>query len=156
MYNLLLDGFFFYEGRSFSFNFCIFFFWLPCVVFGVLVTQPGIEPGETQPGIPPAVEAWSPHHWTIRAFSVTRYFTTSCRVYQHEYFACIVCWNYLEHPLGQCKTKNQSKEYTYVFPKLNLWTYSYRASWEGTVEIAIFKNVENKLMITKGESRGEE
>ena len=60
MHNLLLDGFF-YEGRSFSFNFCMFF-WQSCVVFGVLVPQPGIEPGETQSGIPPAVEAWSPHH----------------------------------------------------------------------------------------------
>ena len=61
MYNLLLDGFFFMRDDHFLLIF-VFFFWLPCVVFGVLVPQPGIEPGETQPGIPPAVEAWSPHH----------------------------------------------------------------------------------------------
>ena len=129
-------------------------FWLPCVVLGVLVPQPGIE--ETQPGIPPAVEAWAPHHWTISEFSVTWCFTTSCRVYQHEDFAFIVCWNYHEDPLGHCKTRNQSEEHTYVFPKLNLCTYSYRVSLEGTVEIIIFKNAGNKLMIMKGESRGEE
>ena len=47
-------------------------------------------------------------------------FSSSCRVYQHEYFAFIVSWNHLEHPLGHCKTRNQSGKYTYVFPKLNL------------------------------------
>ena len=41
-------------------------------------------------------------------------------------------------------------------PKLNLCTYSYRVSLEGTVEITIFKNAGNKLMIMKGESRREE
>lgn len=57
MYNFLVDGFFM---RGDYFLLILGFFWLPCVVLGVLVPQPGIE--ETQPGIPPAVDAWTPHH----------------------------------------------------------------------------------------------
>ena len=36
------------------------FFWLYHATCGILVPRPGIEPG------PPAVEAWSPNHWTAR------------------------------------------------------------------------------------------
>lgn len=57
MYNFLVDGFFM---RGDYFLLILGFFWLPCVVLGVLVPQPGIE--ETQPGISPAVDAWTPHH----------------------------------------------------------------------------------------------
>ena len=37
-----------------------FLFWLHLVTCGILVPQPGIEP------VLPAVEAWSPNHWTTR------------------------------------------------------------------------------------------
>ena len=44
-----------------------FFFWLffwPChAACRILVPRPGIE------SVPPAVEAWSPNHWTARGFS---------------------------------------------------------------------------------------
>ena len=39
-----------------------FFFWPHHVACGMLVTQPGIEPG------PLAVKVWSPNHWTAREF----------------------------------------------------------------------------------------
>ena len=42
-----------------------FFFWLSHMACGILVPQPGIEPG------PSAVKAWSPNHWTAREFSFT-------------------------------------------------------------------------------------
>ena len=38
------------------------FFWLCCMACGILVPRPRIEP------VPPAVEAWSPNHWTARKF----------------------------------------------------------------------------------------
>ena len=37
-----------------------FFFWPLGLACGILVPQPGIEPR------PPAVEVWSPNHWTAR------------------------------------------------------------------------------------------
>ena len=37
-------------------------FWPHCVACGILVPWPGIEP------VPPALEAWSPSHWTAREF----------------------------------------------------------------------------------------
>ena len=37
-----------------------FFFWLPHVACGILVSRPGIEPG------PPVVEVWGLNHWTTR------------------------------------------------------------------------------------------
>ena len=40
-------------------NFYLKFF-LGCAAFGILGPQLGIEPAA------PAVEAWSPHHWTTR------------------------------------------------------------------------------------------
>ena len=39
-----------------------FFLLLRCSPRGILVPRPGIEPG------PPAVEAWSPNHWTAGEF----------------------------------------------------------------------------------------
>ena len=38
------------------------FFWPHCIVCGILVPGPGIEP------MPLAVTAWSPNHWTAREF----------------------------------------------------------------------------------------
>ena len=41
--------------------FIFFFFFWPCrVACGILVPWPGIKP------VPPAVEVWSPNHWTAR------------------------------------------------------------------------------------------
>ena len=42
--------------------FFLFFFWLHLTVWGILVPQPGIEPG------PSAVRARSPNHWATREF----------------------------------------------------------------------------------------
>ena len=39
-----------------------------CVACGILVPRPGIEP------VPPAVEAWSPNHWTVREFPIWIFF----------------------------------------------------------------------------------
>ena len=44
------------------------FFWLHHVACGILVQQPGIEPG------PLAVRALSPDHWTAREFPGVYYF----------------------------------------------------------------------------------
>ena len=41
-------------------GFVLFFFWPQHVACRILVPQPGIEP------MPPAMEAWSPNHWTAR------------------------------------------------------------------------------------------
>ena len=41
---------------------CFVLFWLRCVAYGILVPQPGIEPGA------PAVRVLSPNHWTAREF----------------------------------------------------------------------------------------
>ena len=40
--------------------FFFFFFWSHCTTCGILVPQPEIKP------VPPAVEVWSPNHWTVR------------------------------------------------------------------------------------------
>ena len=51
------------------FYFLIFFLFWPChVACGILVPWPGIEPG------PPAVEVWSPNHWTTREFPIFQLF----------------------------------------------------------------------------------
>ena len=43
--------------------FLFFYFFWPCLaVCGILVPQPGIEPGPT------AMKALSPNHWTAREF----------------------------------------------------------------------------------------
>ena len=44
---------------------CFGFFWLCHMACGILVPRPGIKP------MPPAVEAWSPNHWTAREFPST-------------------------------------------------------------------------------------
>ena len=46
----------------FLFLFLFFSFWPYCMACGIFVPQPGIE------SVPPAVEAWSPNHWTTREF----------------------------------------------------------------------------------------
>ena len=40
------------------------YFWPCCMACQILVPQPGIEP------VSPAVETWSPNHWTTREFPV--------------------------------------------------------------------------------------
>ena len=45
-------------------NFFFFFFWLCCSACGILVPQPGVEPG------PLAVKARSPNYWTAREFKM--------------------------------------------------------------------------------------
>ena len=60
-----------WKGRSeknSTVYFLFIYFWLRCVACGILVPQPGMEPG------PPAVEARSPNHWTAREFPSTVYF----------------------------------------------------------------------------------
>ena len=47
----------FFLIKVFTLFFCCWTVW-----FAVLVLQPGTKPG------PPAVEAWSPHHWTAKEF----------------------------------------------------------------------------------------
>ena len=48
-------------------NFLSFFFFFGCAAAcRILVPQPGIEP------VPPAVEAWSPNHWTTREVPIQR------------------------------------------------------------------------------------
>ena len=44
------------------FNDFFFFFWPRHVACGILVPQPGIEPG------PSALKVQSPNHWTTREF----------------------------------------------------------------------------------------
>ena len=43
----------------------LFYFWPHCVACGILFPWPGIEP------TPPALEAWSPNHWTAREVPTT-------------------------------------------------------------------------------------
>ena len=45
-------------------SFSLFFFGPRRMACGILVPQPGIEPG------PSAVKAWSPNHWTTREFPI--------------------------------------------------------------------------------------
>ena len=45
------------------------FFWLPHEACGILVSWPGIKP------VPPALEAQSLNHWTIRDISIFSFFT---------------------------------------------------------------------------------
>ena len=52
------QSFFFYE--LYLFLMCIYFLAVPYSTCGILVSQPGIQP------TPPALEAWSPNHWTTR------------------------------------------------------------------------------------------
>ena len=48
--------------------FFFFFALLHSTVCGILVLRPETEP------VPPAVEAWSPNHWTTGEFPLTGYF----------------------------------------------------------------------------------
>ena len=46
----------------------IYIYWgLHCPTCRILVPRPGIKPA------PPAVEAWSPNHWTTREFHIYIY-----------------------------------------------------------------------------------
>ena len=45
-----------------------FFLWPCCIVCRILVLQPGIKLA------PPAVEAWSPNHWTAKEFPLCDFF----------------------------------------------------------------------------------
>ena len=39
---------------------CLFTFWLLCTACEILVPRPGFEPTH------PAMQTWSPNHWTAR------------------------------------------------------------------------------------------
>ena len=62
------------------FVFCLFHFGLYPVACWILVAQPGIEPWTPSSGLP-AVEAWSPNHWTDREFPCCVFWirSISCR-----------------------------------------------------------------------------
>ena len=54
------------------------FFWPHHEACGILVPQPGIEPG------PSTVRAWSPNHWTAREFPDIFYF------FINDLFFCLI------------------------------------------------------------------
>ena len=56
----LTETFTLFYRNIYSKDICFFFFF--CTAYGILVPQPGIEPG------PSAVKAWSLNHWTTREF----------------------------------------------------------------------------------------
>ena len=60
----------FFSSHSYSATFFLFFFffWPRCAACGILVPPPEIKPGS------PALEAWSPNHWTAREFPETLLF----------------------------------------------------------------------------------
>ena len=58
-----------------------FFLWPCCIVCRILVLQPGIKLA------PPAVEAWSPNHWTAKEFPII--------VYINKTFITDIIANYL-------------------------------------------------------------
>ena len=62
------------HDTRFATYFSFLFFWPHCVVHGILVPRPGIEP------MPPAVEAQSPNQWTALEVPAT-YF--SIRTFSH-------------------------------------------------------------------------
>ena len=51
--------------------FIYFFIYGRTAACGILVSRPGIEP------VPPAVEAWSPNHWTTKEFPLLDIFIKS-------------------------------------------------------------------------------
>ena len=40
--------------------FLVFFFWLCCTAYGILVSKPGVE------SVPPTLKVWSRNYWTTR------------------------------------------------------------------------------------------
>ena len=84
-----------FTGYLNLFIFKIFFiFWLHHAACGILVPRPGIEPG------PPAVEAWSPNHWTAREFPKLSEFLLLRVIYFHpmpiffflvNFFSSLIC-----------------------------------------------------------------
>ena len=62
-------------------------FWLSFVACGILVLQPGIEPGS------PAVEIWSPNHWTAREFPAHPYFWVIERRKWERHSQKIIFWD---------------------------------------------------------------
>ena len=62
LYVLWVIPLFYEKDFLFCFGFCFSFSWPRCAACGILVTQPGVEPG------PSALKAWSPNHWTAREF----------------------------------------------------------------------------------------
>ena len=51
-------------------------FWPHCMACGILVPRPGIKP------VPPAVEAWSPNHWSSREFPLLSFLIPVTRISQ--------------------------------------------------------------------------
>ena len=66
-----------------------FSFWLHLEACGILVPQPGIEP------VFPAVEVWSPNHWTTREFPEIYIFFSYC--FETWYFILISSVQSLSH-----------------------------------------------------------
>ena len=56
------------DSSFLSFRLFFFFFWAHLMAFGILVPQPGIEPGR------PAVETQSPNHCTTREVPATSFY----------------------------------------------------------------------------------
>ena len=54
-----------------------FFFWQCHTACGILVCRPGIKPEH------PAVEVWSPNHWTARDFPVSWDFNGEDHLVRH-------------------------------------------------------------------------
>ena len=72
----------FVEQKCLSF----FFFWPHRVACGILVPQPGIEPG------PSAVKARSPNHWTAREFAEMFSFNEVQLISSFFHGSCLWCY----------------------------------------------------------------
>ena len=66
-------------------NCFLFFFWLHCTAFGILVPWPGIEPK------PPEVEAWGLNHCTAREVPIKTFFHWNIKLVK---FVGICFWAY--------------------------------------------------------------
>ena len=73
-------------------------FWPHCAACGILVPQPGIEP------VPPAVEAWSPNHWTAREVHI--YLPTYLSIYHLSIYISISIYIYIDIDIYITLTKS--------------------------------------------------
>ena len=83
---------------------CLFVFWPCCMVCGVLVAQPGIEPR------PSAVREWIPNPWATRGFPKYGY--------EHQE----KCWKWLSHFQNQ-DTAVFARKFTVLFSFFKLRMY---------------------------------
>ena len=127
------------------------FFWPRCTAYGILVPQPGIEP------VPPAVEAWSLNHWTTREVPKTWY------IYSMEYYSAIkkneimpfaATWMDLEIIiLSEVSQRERQISYDTTY----MWNLKKKKGykWTYTQKRNRVTDIENKLMVTKGEVGGD-